>query len=361
MRTVREAWATSWSQPVATVLTIFIVTGMVVAVLLTTGRTVAVERNVLAVVDDAGTRSIQVRAEDEAGLSSDVLNRLHGISGIEWAVGFSSAKDATNALVPEGIKVPVRYMYSIDAIRIGVSQPTPESGDWIYASSLALDQFGFVDRVGAVTISDGTSAPIARPLSVPDYLSAFEPLSVIPRPVAPPERINVLVVVAADPQSVMAVAETVSSLLAVEDPSKVTVQTSQALADLRASIQYQLSSSSRVLVLGLVAVMAIVVGAILFGLVMMRRKDFGRRRALGATRGFIVMLLLVQTALLALSGSAAGVAAAYIISLSLRLPLPDGEFALALAVATCVAAVAAALVPATVASRREPIRELRVP
>ena len=126
-------------------------------------------------------------------------------------------------------------------------------------------------------------------------------------------------------------------------------------------IQSQLGSQSRALVLGLVALTALLVAATLYGLVMMRRKDFGRRRALGATRTYIVSLLVTQTALLALVGVTLGLAVSTSAAVLLRDPLPEIGFVAALAVLAFSSATVAAVVPAVAASRREPIRELRVP
>lgn len=150
-------------------------------------------------------------------------------------------------------------------------------------------------------------------------------------------------------------------MLAVDDPNKVAVQTSESLAQLRGMIKSQLGSSSRALVLGLLSITALLVAGILYGLVMMRRKDFGRRRALGATRGYIVTLLMAQTALLALVGAGVGFAISLLLALVFGDPLPHPAFVGALAVLAVVSALIAALAPAIVASRREPIRELRVP
>jgi len=100
---------------------------------------------------------------------------------------------------------------------------------------------------------------------------------------------------------------------------------------------------------------------LLSGLVMMRRKDFGRRRALGASRGLIVALLLVQTAQLAVAGVVAGLIAACSVLLLSGDPVPTAEFSAALGVLAVAAATAAAAPPAVLASRRDPVRELRVP
>ena len=92
----------------------------------------------------------------------------------------------------------------------------------------------------------------------------------------------------------------------------------------------------------------------------MRRKDYGRRRALGASRSFIISLLLTQTALLALVGSIIGAILATAILLIMGDPLPGIPFTAAVTVLAILASALGAVIPAIVASRREPIRELRV-
>jgi hypothetical protein len=71
----------------------------------------------------------------------------------------------------------------------------------------------------------------------------------------------------------------VFGLLAGIDPGSVTVETSQQLADIRAAISGELGAHGRATVLGILATSALLVAANLLGLVVMRRKDFGRRRA----------------------------------------------------------------------------------
>lgn len=93
----------------------------------------------------------------------------------------------------------------------------------------------------------------------------------------------------------------------------------------------------------------------------MRRKDYGRRRALGATRSFIVGLQLTQTALLVCAGVALGAVVAHGVLMAIGAPLPGPLFMLATAVLSLASALVASLLPAVVASRRDPVTELRVP
>jgi putative ABC transport system permease protein len=148
------------------------VAGMVLAIMMTTGRTIAAEQQVLSSIDDAGTRTIQVRAEDAAGVTSDVLQRLRNIDGIEWAAAFSSAIDATNSLIPTGTRVPVRYIYSERRLdRLGIADvPTP--GATAYLSQSALDLFGLPDIGGSITLTTGATAAVADRITVPDYMSS---------------------------------------------------------------------------------------------------------------------------------------------------------------------------------------------
>ena len=104
---MREAAAAARSQPVSSVLTIVMVSGMAAAALLTTGRTVAAEQAALAQIDAAGTRSIVVRADPSAGLTVTLLDRLQAVDAIEAVVGFGPIVDARNAAVPVPRRSPL--------------------------------------------------------------------------------------------------------------------------------------------------------------------------------------------------------------------------------------------------------------
>jgi len=359
---MREAIASAVSQPVASVVTILMVAGMVMTVMLTTGKTVGAEQRVLSSIDSAGTRSILIRAEAEAALTSDVLDRISGISGIEWAGAFSSAVDSTNAALSDGTRVPVRYAYGSHLEYLGIPTTASLAEGSAYGSPRALEQLGLVDIAGGITLTTGSSYAVLGSLTTPDFLDDLEPLILVTQPATTgAEPINLLVVIAEEPQLVGPVSTAVLSVLAADDPTKVTVRTSEELAQLRSLIQGQLGSFSRGLVIVMVAVTGTLVAVLLYALVMMRRKDFGRRRALGATRGLIIALILTQTAGLAIMGVVLGTTLASIVLMIGNDPLPGPQFSAALGVLALATAIAAAVIPALAAARREPIRELRVP
>lgn len=358
---LREAVASARSSRVASVVTIVMIAGMCAAVLLTTGRTVGAEQAVISSIDSAGTRSIVIRAESGAGLQASVLDRIANIEGISWAGAFGPAVDATNALNADGVRVPVRLAYGTQFDDLDVPPGVAVEGATAWGSPIALDQLGLVDAVGAVVTTAGLDYAVAGAVTTPDYLRFLEPLVIVPQTVQPDAPLSVLVVIAARPDLVAPVSQALLSVLAVDDPTKVTLSTSESIATLRALIEGQLGTFGRELVLAIFALTGVLVAAILSGLTALRRKDFGRRRALGASQALIVGLLLTQMAILSIVGAALGTAGALVALAVIGDPLPGVSFVIAVAVLATAVGLVAALAPALAAATRDPIRELRVP
>lgn len=358
---LREAVASARSSRVASIVTIVMIAGMCAAVLLTTGRTVGAEQAVISSIDSAGTRSIVIRAEADAGLQADVLNRIANLDGIAWAGAFGPAVDATNALNIDGVRVPVRLAYGDRFDNLEIPDGVAVSGGTVWGSAIALDQLGLVDDIGSVVTATGLDYAVAGSFSTPDYLRFLEPLAIAPQAEQPDAPLSVLVVIAARPDLVAPVSQALLSVLAVDDPTKVTLSTSESIATLRALIEGQLGSFGRELVLAIFALTGVLVAAILSGLTALRRKDFGRRRALGASQGLIVALLLTQMVLLSIAGATLGTAGALVALSLIGDPLPGAPFVLAVAVLATAVGLVAALAPALAAATRDPIRELRVP
>jgi putative ABC transport system permease protein len=360
---LREAVAAARAARVASILTMTVVAVLCAVVVLTTGRTVGAQNAIVSRIDSAGTRSIVVRAPASAGLDTGVLGRLANASQISSVVAFGAADDVTNAAFAGGERVSLRAEY--------VAQPEPllhaltsnSSGRPVLASPAAQRALGLADGVGAVSsVASGATFDIDGVLELPDSLAFLDPVVAAPASPDPtaPQAVTVLVVVAASSEQVEAVTALVVSMLGVTNPEKVTVTTSAQLAALRGAVQSQLGAFSRSLTALVFAVGAVLVAAILFGLVMLRRKDFGRRRALGASRPLIVALLLTQVAVLGSIGAVVGCLGSGAVLLALGDPLPTLSFVAAAAVLATLTAVAASGVPAVVASTRDPLRELRV-
>jgi putative ABC transport system permease protein len=360
---VSESLATATTEPVGTALTVLVTAALCLAVLLTTGRTVGSERLVLSTIDAGGTRSMIVRAEPPAMLDSTVVDRLTRLESVDWVGAFGPAVDMRNARTPAATNVAVRTLYTPAPGELDIPMTNTSSQSAVLASERALELLGLPDAAGAVRTADGVDQPVTGRIAVPDFLTFLEPLAVNPR--APQagsgEPVAVVVVVADHPSSVAALAEAVTASLAVNDTTQVSITTSEALATLRTVIKGQLGGFGRALVLAVFSVLTIVVAALMYGLVMIRRKDYGRRRALGATRALIIALIVVRTAATSLVGALVGSVAASIVLLVGRDPAPAIDFVVAVGLLAIASGVLGSLPPAIAASHRDPLTELRVP
>lgn len=359
---IAESIRTIRSQPVMSFLTIIMIAGMCVAVILTTGRTVGAEQSVLSTLDSAGTKSIVVKATPESGLDSTVISRIKVLEGVGWVAGFGPVKDVRNSLLPEGALLPLRVGYGSDLATLG-SVPSEVVGPVAYASKDALGQLGVIGNSGGlVDPVTGETKSLMGEMEIPTYLSFLEPVLVSPEdhdgPVGP---VDTLVVIAATPDLVDPLLASMRPLLAVDDPSQIRVSTSSELAAIRSVIDGQLGEFGRNLVLGVFSITTLLVASTLYTLVMLRRRDFGRRRALGATQSLIVSLLLCQTALLSAVGAGLGCLVSGIALSLAGDPWPPGTYFVAVSVLAVVAGTLAGIVPAISAARRDPLRELRVP
>lgn len=358
---VREALSSARAQPVASLVTALIVAGMCAAIILTTGRSVGAEQQVLDTLDSAGTRSIVVEADPSAGLSSDVVQRLQRLRGIQWAGAFGPATDIHNTAIPSGKSVALRKVWSANLQDLGMASANDSMGRTAWTSSSALAVLGLPDAAGGITETDGTDYSVQGQIRTPDFLQQLAPLVLSPQSDSTTGQIAILIVVTEQPSTVKSMARAIGSLLAVRDPTKVRVTTSENLAALRSAVQGKLGSYGRGLVAVIFAVTAGLVAIVQYAFVMLRRKDFGRRRALGASRGIVMSLVLCQVGTLAAIGSTLGSAIALASLVTTGDPLPSAGFVIAVDLLAVAVSTAAALIPALVAAHREPIRELRVP
>ena len=358
---VGEALRVAWSQPATTIVTLLL-TGAVAGVILgTTGQTVQAEQEVLARIDDAGTRSIIITdTEGRAAITPAAVDRIEELSELEWVIGLGPAIDARNAgLGRAGRPAAVRVLY-------GDLPPLIDAAPWAQQPNTALVgteaqlTLGLPHPVGGLTLTSDTQ------LAVVGGYSAAEPLTFLNRslltaPTQDEPVVRSIHILTRRPQDVAAVTDAALTLLGAQDPTSIGVQTSEAFADIRAAVAGELGRYGRKLVTMILGIGLLLVGLNLYGAVTTRRRDFGRRRALGATRPTIIGLIATQTLLLAALGAALGATiATALIWQQTALP-PDWPFTAAIITLTTLAATIASLPPAIIAAYRDPLTILRVP
>ena len=140
----------------------------------------------------------------------------------------------------------------------------------------------------------------------------------------------------------------------------ISIQSPVALAELQAEVAADLGTFGRTLLLGVLGAGALLVAIVVLADVLVRRKDLGRRRALGATRGTIVAMVIARTLLPALLGAAIGVGAGLWLAERFN-ATPPWEFTGGTATLAVLAAIASAILPVLYAATRDPVRVLRTP
>lgn len=360
----REVLASAFSQRVTSVVTFLLVLGATATVLVTAGRNAGAQAAVLAQVDAAGTRSLTVYAQGvQPAFTSAIVPHLAAHDDvITEVVGFGPVTDVTAAAIPVGTPVGMRTAYGTLSGR-PLAPGDPIAGlTQTWATPAALDTLGMPQGRGSVRVTDqGRELLVTDTVTLPEHLEPIEPAVITPGDPATNEPLTSLVVIADRPQDLPLVTDLVTAALTDVPPDGLKIESSQAMADLRAVIGGKLTAQSRSIILGVLAAAAAATLVNVWSLALMRRRDFGRRRALGATRTMIVALMTGQVLILAAAGATVGAAAGAGFLAASGDPIPTHAYLLALMVAFTMTTTLIAAIPATWAARRDPLSELRVP
>lgn len=174
------------------------------------------------------------------------------------------------------------------------------------------------------------------------------------------DQITRLIVVATRFRDVTSLETTLRSVIGV-DPTDIQVSSTAEFEAALAAIAGEVGRFNRSITLISVSIGMIFLSLIVYGILQGRRRDFGRRRALGASRSLLVAMVTLQTLVVAIPGSITGALLGWIVAANLSGSEPSASFAFDVTVLGLLAVIAAAIPPATVASFRDPVTALRVP
>lgn len=359
---LREVGASARSQRVTSLVTVLLILAATATVLVTAGRNAGVQGAVLAQLDAAGTRTLTIRAKGTPPeFTAAVVPQLAAYDLITSVTGFGPVHDVTAAAIPDATRVGMLPAYGTLGAR-PLADLTPVAGlPQAWATTTATESLGMPAQRGSVRALDGPEYLITGTAELPDHLRDLGPVVIEPRTSTPRDPLSTLVVVAATPQDLPLVSTLVGDALADIPRDDLTVESSQALADLRAVIDGELTRQSRGIVLGVLAGAAGTVLITIWSLVLMRRRDFGRRRALGASRSMILTLIIGQVLILATAGALLGAGLGLALLTRSGQPTPAPDYITAVVAALTLSATLAATAPAAWAARRDPLTELRVP
>lgn len=362
---LREGVSMARSQPVITAVTALVVAAVCAVILATVGQSAAAEARVLATIDEAGTRTIVVSdPTGQAAIHPDSVEQVLALDGVVWALGLSPVTDVRNvALGPAARPVPARRFYGELPSEVLVTGRGADAGEAL-AGSIALGVLAAQQPVAGIRGQDIDAAIVGR-------FEAEEPLAFLDGGILvatstrsdawAPATLRELYVLAATVDDVDRLVRAVRAVIHAEAPGSLAVETPAALVELRALVGSELATNSRRLMLLVLSVGLVVVAITLAGAVSQRRRDFGRRRALGASRSAIVVLVLTQTAAGAALGVVLGCGVGLLAVWRMAGSVPSATFTIGVGILALVTSLVAGVPPGLMAAFRDPVRILRVP
>jgi len=316
------------------------------------GRNVEGQAAVLNRLDDAGSRILTIVSEAGGpGLPAAAADRIASLEGVAWVLGLGRASDVRAG--GGGGPVPLRAVRSIRA-PVAVSGASRQGA---FVSEESARRLGLAGGFGWLST---INVPVVGWFRAVYPLGALNTFAIVPveDEEQPLERIIVAV---SDVAWVEQTSAHLRDLIGGAIGDSVSIEWSPELLAARASVRDEVARRDRLLVLALLASAAILAGIVVFTWTLGARRDFGRRRALGASRSQLVLLVVTATAMPALAGAALGSLAGWAY-LSAQLGGPaDPRFALAVGTLAVLACCGASIPPALLAAGRDPLRVLRVP
>lgn len=342
-------------------MTISIVIGLVVSsIMFTTGRTAATEESVLSTIDSIGTRLIVITDQGSAEISASSVTAINNLSGVEWALGLGPAFELENASLTSGHRAVFRnYFGDLTSTVDLTSGRMPANSGEAVVGTIAQSDLSLMQPVGGAHGSDGT-ATIVGGITAHPSLNFVANLGLIHQQNPAGHTTRFIYVLVKDVSLVTGLKEDIRSVLHYQYSDHVDISDPSGVIALRETIQSTLASNSRQLMLGILGIGLVISCVVSFSLVNRTRRDIGRRRALGASRSAIVLLVLTQTGASALLGAVLATGTSYLIGARISVA-PPVSFGISVALLTTLVAALGAIPPALSAAFRDPVRILRVP
>jgi putative ABC transport system permease protein len=360
---IAEAWRTAAAQRASTLIVAALAAATVLTTLLTVGRTAAAETQIASRLDQAGSRVLTVQDSRRQELLHDaVIATIGKFDTVERAVGLSAPQDVTSGpTLGEGPKVPA---WSITGELEDAADLT--AGRWPGQHEAVLADEGArvlgVDGIsGHLRAGDQDYAVVGRYRSRAPFNELDSgALLGSDRQHNGGASAASLHVVARDSSHVRHLQGHVLRVVAAPRPTDIDIRSPLDLAQLQQQVGTDVSRFGRTLLLLVSGGGAVLTALVVTAEVMLRRRDLGRRRALGASRDAVTALVTLRTFIAASGGTlvATGAGSAIVHAAG---TLPPVRFIAGTAVVTLLTATAASLLPATIAARRDPVHILRTP
>lgn len=363
---LREAAAAARASLVPTLLVVLVLAGTCLAALLTVGRQAAAEAVLAEQLAGPAARTLTVTVtSDVQAITEPMVSLLAGMNGTDAVVASELPRDAVNgALGRDSSPVAVVALAGTLDRAVSLTQGRwPHAGEAI-VSARAMAALGLAAPVGYLEAADGEQWAVVGSFEAREPFTDLDDVAVASAHVGPSDLLagasfHQLRVVTDDVTHAAAVQRATLAILS-PDPGTVQVVPATASGAAGQAAAGTLRGLGRSLLVLILAAGAFFVAAVVLADVLIRRRDLGRRRTLGITRGALVGLVATRTLLAATVGTVVGAGLGLWLVARATHETPVG-FAGALAVLAVLTALAACVPPAVFAARRDPVEVMRTP
>jgi putative ABC transport system permease protein len=360
---VREGVAHARQDRRFTVALALVVALVVAVVLATAGRNAATERSVVDSIETLGARTVVLTDSDRrATIDSASISNLLEIDGVTWVFGMGPAHAGHNAGLPTQGSVTTRSLVGQLPSVVEVSTGrAPESPGEAVVGREAAAALGLVDVSGAVA-ADGMQLGVVGQMRAEGMLAFLDETVLYRAEPAAQEPVVQIYLNVEDPAYAQAIGDEAVARLVAERPESVTVEVSSSVIQLSAVVSGDLGESSRQVMAIVLLVGLAITTVVTLAMTSNQRRNFGRMRALGASRTALVVIVLVHVAVAAAAGAVLGSAVGLaIVAATMDGVLPAWTFVVGVGLDALLIALVGAALPAVAAARRDPISILRVP
>ncbi|MBD7982733.1 ABC transporter permease [Oerskovia merdavium] len=342
-----------------TLLVVLLVAAMCLTTVLTVGRTSAAQAQVQGRLESAGARLLTVTDTRDQGLfGAAVVGSVAALDSVTGAAALTSPRDVTATNQGQGgVKIPLwAVVGDPDSLVELESGRWPRPGEALISSAL-VDVLGFTSSTGSVDAGSRQWAVVGtfRTRGAVPELESGVVAAATTADVA-----RTLYVTSEPGRDVARVQQIALSIVAPAALNDVSVQAPDILAGLQDSVGEDLGTFAGNLLLIVLSGGAVLTVMVVSADVLVRRSDLGRRRALGASRQAVALLIMTQTAAAAGTGAILGTAIGALAGATWA-TTPPAVFLIGTATLSLLAATIASIPPALAAARADPVRVLRTP
>lgn len=370
---LRDILASARAQPVGSGLIVVVAALSTFVPIVTAGQTDALERSLVTGLESRANRTLVLSARDGGALPPEALAAVGSLSLVDRFYGLGAAYDYHNAALTtgdgtrSGEPVAVFPLFgALDDLATVEVGRAPSEGEAVLTSA-ALARVGMGYPAGGLVMNSTLlrvrdaprrDTPVVGAITLHDGVELGEAVAL--RSATEDELLTRLVVVATTFRAVPTL-ERLLPQVSLADPAALQVESSSELEAALGLLTGQVGRFGRELTLASIVVGSVFLALIVFGTLQGRRRDLGRRRALGASRQSLIAQAVLQTLIAAVPGALAGVVAGAVMVHRTTGLSPSPAFMAAVAVLGALASIVAAFAPAAVAAWGDPVAALRVP